>query len=142
MLVEIYRYSKDWIVFSQFWKFCHQTEYSTLITVLFHSLKQKHIYKNHPRQHEEEETKTWQYIFLRFCFYFLGLGHITVSRALSSLQYYPYGWHYQETARRHSSMLQTVAKKLKRDFWEICNKRSEPIIPSEQYKQDQELNHV
>lgn len=39
-------------------------------------------------------------------------------------------------------MMQTVAKKLKRDFWEIYNKRSEPIIPSEQYKQDQELNHV
>lgn len=39
-------------------------------------------------------------------------------------------------------MPQTVAKQLKRDFWEIYNKRCEPIIPSEQYKQDQELNNV
>lgn len=35
------------------------------------------------------------------CFHFLGLGQIKVSRALWFLQYYPYGWHYQGTARIH-----------------------------------------
>lgn len=40
-------------------------------------------------------------------------------------------------------MLQTVQhNQLRKDFWEIYNKRCEPIIPSFQYKQDQELNLV
>lgn len=141
-MVEINKYSRNWIDFSQFWKICYQIEYSTCITACFHTLKQKYIYRKYPRKKKEKYIKTWQCIILGFCFHFLALGQIKVRRALWFLQYYPYGWHYQGTARIHSSMLSTAAKQLKRDFWEIYNKRCEPIIPSEQYKQDQELNHV